>query len=55
MSDRLQQVAFYLKPELKARIEALAEQRGMSASTYVRGVVLEKLAAETAPESRAEA
>ena len=39
-------VAVYLKPDLKARVEAAAQDRGMSASTYIRGILLERMREE---------
>lgn len=40
-------VAVYLKPDLKARVEAAAQDRGMSASTYIRGILLERMREES--------
>lgn len=49
--EKLKAVAVYLKPEQKARLEELAEERGMSASTFVRGVVLAALRRERPQEA----
>ena len=49
-------VAVYLNPDLKARVEAAAQDRGMSASTYIRGILLERMREEgEPPEERREA
>jgi predicted DNA-binding protein len=45
------QVAVYLNPEQKARLEEVAEARGMSASTFVRSVVLDELQKRGEPPS----
>ena len=48
-----QQIAVYLDPDKKARLEQIAEERGMSASTFVRGMVLDELQKrEKPPEDR---
>ena len=42
-------LSVYFKPEVKAQIEATAEELGVSASAFVRMTVLERLRREDPP------
>ena len=45
-------LSVYFKPDVKARVEAAAEECGVSASAFIRMTVLERLRREELPEGQ---